>query len=98
MTGDVLQKLAWNGEDCGRICPFFVALLLWGKEMAKKLDLNKKTIRVLSVDELAAVAGGTLDSGSDTSLRTIDGPDTFHTMNATAPTLTAPPVEGDGTP
>lgn len=63
--------------------------------MAKKLELNKKTLRVLSVDELAAVAGGTLDSSSDTSLRTIDGPQT--TWNSPAQSLTAPEPEPDTT-
>lgn len=65
--------------------------------MAKKIELNKKTLRVLSVDELAAVAGGTLDSSSDTSLRTIEGPDTFHTLIATAPAPAEQTVEGDTT-
>jgi hypothetical protein len=57
--------------------------------MAQKIQLNKKTLRVLSVDEMEAVAGGTLDSGSATDLRTVWGPQT--TFNSTADSLTAPP-------
>lgn len=78
-------------------CPFFVVLLFWGKQMAKKLELNKKTLRVLSADELAAVAGGTLDSGSDTSLRTIDTSTLQPTWGMNQATA-APPVEVDATP
>jgi hypothetical protein len=71
---------------------FFRCTSLVGKKMAKKIELNKKTLRVLSVDELAAVAGGTLDSGSDTSLRTIDGPDTWH-LNSQP--IAPPPPDSD---
>ena len=66
-----------------------------GKKMAKKIELNKKTLRALSVDELASVAGGTLDSGSDTSLKTIEGPDT--TWNAGAQSLVDPLPDTDPT-
>jgi hypothetical protein len=62
--------------------------------MAKKIELNKKTLRVLSVDELSAVAGGTLD-GSDTSLRTIEGPQT--TFNSDSQSTTPPPPDTDTT-
>jgi hypothetical protein len=63
--------------------------------MAKKIELNKKTLRVLSVDELSAVAGGTLDGGSNTDLRTIDGP--YTTWNASAQSLVDPLPETDTT-
>lgn len=63
--------------------------------MAKKIELNKKTLRVLSADELAAVAGGTLDSGSDTSLRTIND-ETLQPWKSNQATA-VPPVEGDTT-
>jgi hypothetical protein len=95
---DLHQRAGLERRGLWHNLSFFRCTSLVGKKMAKKIELNKKTLRVLSVDELAAVAGGTLDSSSDTSLRTIDGPDTFHTMNANAPAMTAPPVEGDGTP
>lgn len=41
--------------------------------MAKKIQLNKKALRVLSVDEMEIVAGGAVDV-SDTDLRNPPGP------------------------
>lgn len=50
--------------------------------MAKKLELNKKTLRVLSAEEIEAVAGG----ADATELRTICGPQsTMLAVQAPAP-------------
>lgn len=57
--------------------------------MAKKIQLNKKALRVLSVDEIEVVAGGAEDV-SDTSLRTISGPQPTLLVADTTPTSTDP--------
>ncbi|MGZ5200656.1 MAG: class I lanthipeptide [Telluria sp.] len=63
--------------------------------MAKKIELNKQTLRELSAEEMEAVAGGV--SATTTADELPMTPIGCHTSDAMATTTTLPPAPTDTT-